>query len=257
LALRPSPPQSRSQQLAERGSAQQEVFLREVDDALREDTILTVARRYGKLIAALLIAGLAALAGWLWWEAHTKEQAGKAGESFILALDQVEAGRLAQAGGALQPLAAEGSPGHRASARLMQAGLAVEQGRAADAQRLFAEVAADKDAPEPYRDLATVRSVALGFDGMPPDQVVARLKPLAQPGNPWFGSAGELLASAYLKQGRKDLAGPLLATIAKDPVVPASLRSRTRQLAGLLGVDAIGDPEQGAGRAPAASAAQP
>jgi hypothetical protein len=79
---------------------------------------------------------------------------------------------------------------------------------------------------------------------------VARLKPLAEPGKPWFGSAGELLASAYLKQGRKDLAGPLLAAIAKDQTVPASLRARTRQLAGLLGVDAVGDPEQAASPAP-------
>jgi hypothetical protein len=76
---------------------------------------------------------------------------------------------------------------------------------------------------------------------MKPDDVVKRLKPLAQPGKPFFGSAGELLGAAYLAQGRKDLAGPLFAAISKDKNAPASLRSRTRQLAGVLGVDAIDD----------------
>ena len=94
--------------------------------------------------------------------------------------------------------------------------------------------------------------------------MVDRLKPLATPGNPWFGSAGELVAMAYLKQGKKDLAGPLFAAIAKDEDVPQSLRSRTRQLAGLLGYDAVvdvdktmaelRDAEGGAGAEPAAPA---
>ena len=44
---------------------------------------------------------------------------------------------------------------------------------------------------------------------------------------------------AYLKQGKTNLAGPLFAAIAKDDDVPQTLRSRTRQLAGLLGYDAV------------------
>src|SRR6185369_2617984 len=92
-----------------------------------------------------------------------------------------------------------------------------------------------------YRDLATIREVALGFEAMPADQVVARLKPLAVPGKPFFGNAGELLGVAYMKQNRNDLAGPLFAAISRDKTVPDSLRRRTRQMAGLLGVDAVDD----------------
>jgi len=95
--------------------------------------------------------------------------------------------------------------------------------------------------------------------------VIDRLKPLATPGNPWFGSAGELVAMAYLKQGRKELAGPLFAAIAKDEDVPQTLRSRTRQIAGQLGYDAVVDVDEtlaemredaGAPAAPAAAPAQ-
>ena len=43
-----------------------------------------------------------------------------------------------------------------------------------------------------------------------------------------------------IKQGKKAEAGRLFANIAKDPVVPDSLRARSVQIAGTLGVDASG-----------------
>jgi hypothetical protein len=107
--------------------------------------------------------------------------------------------------------------------------------------RLFAAIAADETAPQAYRDLAAIREVSLRFDAMTPQQVIDRLKPLAVPGNAWFGSAGELVGMAYLKQGKPELAGPLFAAIGKDEAMPNTLRSRMRQIAGQLGYDAGSD----------------
>lgn len=260
MALRPDRSQSPAAPLVPRpdrkAEAQQDVFVREVDDALREDQLRGAARRYGVAIALVLGLGLAALAGWLWYSDRQATQAGKTGERLVVALDQIESGRLAEGNRALAPLAAEGEPGPRAASRLMQAGIALEQGRRADAVRLFAAVAADGDAPAAYREIATIREMATAFDTLPPERVIARLKPLAVPGNPWFGSAGELVGAAYLKQGRADLAGPLFAAIARDRGVPDSLRARARQVAGLLGVDALDDPAAPARAAPAPGAGQ-
>jgi len=263
LALRPdSKPSSTAEQ---RALAQQDVFMREVDDALREDQLKDAVTRYGRLAAVALGALLLALGGWLWWREHQADQAGKVGEKFTLGLDQIEAGRLTAGYAELEPLAKDGPAGARAAAKLLQAGILLERGDKAQAGKLFAEVSADDATPKPYRDLATLREVATKFDSLPPDTVIARLKPLATPGNAWFGSAGELVGMAYLKQGRNDLAGPLFGQIAKDKTVPESLRGRARQLAGLLGVDAIENVDQAladspvaaAPAAPAAAPAQP
>lgn len=251
MALRPSRPNNPAEQLTTRGSgrdaAQQDVFLREVDDALREDQLLTAARRYGRLLAAILVVGLAGFGAYLWWDSRHAGDVARSGEKFVVALDRIEGGQMAQGQAALVPLARSGSPGYQAASRLMQAGLAVEEGRLGEAEKLLGAVAADEAAPAPFRELARIREVALRFDGMPPAEVVRRLKPLAVPGNPWFGSAGELVGAAYLKQGRDDLAGPLFAAMAKDNNVPRSLSSRAQQLAGILGVDAVVDAEQAAG----------
>ncbi|MCA1662114.1 MAG: tetratricopeptide repeat protein [Novosphingobium sp.] len=237
-----------------RALAQQDVFMREVDDALREDQLKDVVQRHGWTIGLALVALLLAFGGWLWWRENQRSAAGEAGEKFMVALDQVEAARLTTAYADLEPLAQDGPDGARAAAKLMQAGIALEQGNAAQAGTLYAAVAADGDAPRPYRDLATIREVAVRFDTLPPATVIARLKPLATPGNAWFGAAGELVGAAYLKQGRAELAGPLFAQIAKDRTVPDTLRSRARQLAGLLGVDAVEDVRAALADSPVAQA---
>lgn len=217
-----------------------DVFLREVDDALREQELIDALRQYGKLAAAAIALFLVALAGYLWWQHAQTAKAGERGEQLTLALDKVEAGKLEEARADLGKLA-DGKDGVSAAAQMMAAGVLIEQNKPAEAQRAFAAIAADDKAPQPYRDLATIREVALGFEALPPAQVVSRLKPLAVPGKPFFGNAGELLGMAYLKQNRQDLAGPLFAAIARDKTVPETLRRRSRQMAGLLGVDAVDD----------------
>ena len=214
------------------------MFLREVDDALREDELRTAFQRWGKLAIVGLIVGLAALGGFLFWQQHSSQATAQQAEKFSIALDNVEAGNLKDGDAKLAALVQDSGGGTKAAAQLMRGGVAERQGKAAEAVKLFEAVAADS-APQPYRDLAAIRAVAANFDGMKPADVVSRLKPLAEPGKPWFGSAGELVALAYLKQGRNDLAGPLFAAIAKDKDSPASLRSRAMQMAGVLGVDAI------------------
>jgi len=247
LALRPKNPQSQSDQLAQSEAAQQDVFLREVDEALRQDEMLGFFKRFGWPIFGVIVAGLAGLAGYLWWQHSQTQAAGERGEKLIMALDQVSAGRFKAGDEQLAPLAEGDDSGTAIAARLMRAGIALEQGRRDDAVKIYQAVAADEKAPQPYRDLATIREVAASFDAMKPEQVVERLKPLAIPGNPWFGVAGELLGMAYLNQGKDNLAGPLFAQIARDANASDSLRRRARQLAGLLGVDAIDDVAKAAG----------
>jgi hypothetical protein len=239
LALRPTRDQSRSEQLADRKSAESDVLLREIDEAVRQDELSDLMRRYGKPALGVVLGGLALFGGYLFWESRRDAGLEQKSEEMIRALDHLSAGNTQVGAKALDPLAKDGSSGMKASALLVQAGIALEKGDKAQAVKLYTEVAGNDDAPRPYRDLASVRLVAANFDAMKHEDVIARLKPLAVPGNPWFGSAGELVGIAYLKQGKTELAGPLFAAIAKSKDVPESLRARTRQMAGLLGVDAV------------------
>jgi hypothetical protein len=241
VALTPDPEQSRADQLAARKEREQEVLLREVDEAVRKDQLDSAVKRYGWAIAGSLVLGLAAFAGWLYWSDSREGQIEQRSERLVAAFDRLEAGQIEQAGNDLAALSEENSSATAISAKLARAGIALRDNRKAEAISLYESIASDAEAPKPHRDLATIRATAAQFDDLDPQRVIDRLKPLATPGNPWFGSAGELVAHAYLKQGKEELAGPLLAAVAKDEDVPQTLRSRTRQLAGLLGYDAVAD----------------
>src|SRR3546814_11283345 len=70
------------------------------------------------------------------------------------------------------------------------------------------------------------------------------MKPLVDakdPASSWFPSAAELSAIAHYQLGQFDRAGALYGRIAKLPDIPKSLQSRSVQMAGMLGIDAVAD----------------
>ena len=219
-------------------TAADEAFLREVDEGLRRDQIAAAARRWGVIAIGGLLLALAALAGFLYWQHRTEQRRGIEGEQLQAALDDYGNGRTRQADAALTPLASADGDGTRASARLAQAELLLAKNDARGAAARFAAIAGDASLGQPFRDYATLRRTAIEFDTLPPQQVVERLRPLAVAANPWFGSAGEMTAIAYLRQNRRDLAGRMFGQVAKSPDVPQTIRQRAVQMAGLLGVDA-------------------
>lgn len=233
-----------------------EAFFREVDDAVRQDRMSAFGQRYGLWIIGAIVAGLVALGGWLYWGHSSRESSGALAETAQDVLEAAAAGQAVDAA-KLEELAKADQPGYRAMALLVKAAAAVQKGDVKGGAKLYGEIAADTRLDQSYRDLATIRQTALAFEDLPPQQVIDRLKPLAVEGGPWFGSAGEMTAIAYMKMGKRELAGPLFAAVAKDPKAPESLRSRTRQMAGLLGIDAVELETEQAGTDQAASAPQP
>lgn len=215
-----------------------ETFVREVDENLRRDQMRDMARAYGKWIVAAVILFLVAIGGYLYWQSRQQQQAAQESETMSAALDKAESGNVKGAAADLAPIGESSSDANRASARMAQAALALRQNDRKTAIGVYRQLAADDGLPQPYRDVATIRGTMIEYDSLEPDEVIARLSPLAEPGKPFFGSAGELVAMAMLAKGDRAGAGQLFAKIAADPQVPQTLRSRAVQIAGSLGVDA-------------------
>ncbi len=225
-------------------SAEDEVLMREIDEAVRQGEMSDFFERYGRPLLVLVVGGLLAFGGYLFWDSRSEAAMEKSSEDLVAALDQVKASNLDSADTAAAALADGDAAGPAAAAKMLRAGIALEKDNAADAAALFGEVADDADAPPALRDLAKIRSITATFDERDPAEVITELSELAVPGNPWFGSAGELVAMAHLEAGDNAKAGTMFAEIAKSEDVPESLRSRARQMAGLLGVDAIEDVDE-------------
>lgn len=219
-----------------------ETFYREVDEELRREQMRSLWERYGKLAIVGIVLVLAAIAAAIWWRNHQEAQAGEKGRELIAAFDDIGRRDKKAAMPRLEGLAKSDVPGYRVAALLTKADLAVEENNLDGAAQLLQQVSGDQSLDPVYRDLALVRLTHVQFDKLAPDAVIARLKGLAVAGNPWFGSAGEMVAISYLKQGKQKEAGQLFAAMAKDKKVPESIRSRATQMAGSLGFDAVVEP---------------
>lgn len=207
-----------------------EAFLREVDEAVRTDELLNIWKRWGRWLVGGVLVALALFGAYLWWDSRQQQQSGLDGEKLSQALETLAQTDSPEAEAQLKELAASDIEGYRATAKMALAALAGQRGNLEAAAKGFGEVASDKDFAQPWRDLALIRQTATELDSIKPQQVIERLKPLAVAGNPWFGSAGEMVALSYIKLGQPELAAKLFNDIAKDETVPQTIRSRAVQM---------------------------
>lgn len=226
--------------------AQNDALIREINEAVRQDDLLTFWKRFGLWVAGAVILGLAVFGGWLLWQDQQRKAADAAGERYSALLASAQTGKLDES--IYGELEKADQPGYRGAAQLIRAATLAKSGNGSAAALAYSQVAADQDLPQPFRDLALIRQTAVEFDKLPPQGVIDRLRPLAQAGNPWFGSAGEMTALAYLKLGKLQQAGAMFASLATTPDVPRTIQTRAVEMASGLGVDARIAPAQNANK---------
>ena len=86
--------------------------------------------------------------------------------------------------------------------RLDLASDTLKTGKQADAIKQYQAIADDNSITKPFRDFASLRAIMIGYETMKPADAIKALQPLAQENNAWFGTAGELLATAYVKDNK-------------------------------------------------------
>ncbi len=230
-----------------------DTFMREVDDAVRADRLQDFASRFGKPIIALVIAGLIALAGWLYWQSRSHDSTGDLGTSLTSAMESMGQNRPKAAATAAEALTKSDSPTYRALALMLQGNAAAAQGNLPGAAAKFSVVAADPAIDQSLRDAALLRQMLAEFETIEPATLIARLRHLVATPGPAFASAAELTALAELKRGNDRAAALLYKRIVDADDVADSLNERAVQMAAVLGADAAtgGAPTTAAPSAPA------
>nr|WP_294850793.1 tetratricopeptide repeat protein [uncultured Sphingomonas sp.] len=215
-----------------------DAFVREVDENLRRDQTEEFLKRNLRWIVGGAILFLAAVGGYFWYENHQKSVAREESEQIAAARERIGDGNIDAAEKAYIPLSESSVDTTRANALFTRAALAAKKNDNKNAVALYKQIEDDSGLPQAYRDTALLRRTLIEYDAIKPDEVISRMAGLAKPGEPFFGSAGELTGMAMLAKGDKAGAGQMFARLAADKTVPESIRIRAAQLAGSLGVDA-------------------
>lgn len=227
------------------------VFVREVDEELEREQLLSLWQRFGKPAIAVIVAGLLGWAGWLYWEGRRDAAYGLEGEKLTSVVEAIGTTNDKLGDAKLRGIIASDARGFQGPAGLTLGARALQAGDVKAAVKAFGDVAADPEIPQLWRDLALIRQTSAEFDMIKPEEVVARLKPLASKGKPWFGSAGELVAMAYVRMNKPQLAAATFLDMSKDEGVPEIIRDRANEMSSSLSAAA---PSAAVASAAAASA---
>lgn len=216
----------------------------EVADDLRAERAKSLLLRFGGLLAGLALLVVLAAAGWQGWRWYSAQGNMKVAGQFMAAMDQaggaspsVPAAGPAQkqAADAFAAIAAQGPQGYRTLARLREAAIRADGGELPAALALWDQVAADRDADQPLRDLASLLWVQRQVDVGDPALLMARLKPLTSPDNLWHSLALEEQALISLRTGDTAQARDTLRQLAGDITAPQGVRGRASGLLSRLG----------------------
>lgn len=211
-------------------------LIEEVDEDLRKDRALALARRYGPYALALALGIIIAVAGVMTWRHYKAEREMERATVYAQALDAINRGDAEESQRLLSEITsvAPGS-GYGTLARFQDAALKARSGDAAGAAAIYDAIAGDSRVDPLFRDLGTVLYALSSLDSADPAHLAARLTPLAEGKGPWRYTAMEASAYLALRADDKDRARDLFSRIANDPRAPEEARSRAAAMASTLG----------------------
>jgi hypothetical protein len=210
--------------------ANSDSFINEVTEEVRRDRLYATFRRWG-WIGVVLVLALVGGAAWNEWQkAQARAAAEARGDALLAAL---EASDPAAQAAAIEALRSDG-PAEPVLALLAAAQAAAGEGEAAAAEKLRA-LAADPAMPQLYRDLATLKAMALGAGEVPPDERITALEPLSAAGGAFRSLALEQIALAHAEAGRPDEAIAILTALLGAAEGSATLQQRAAQMILALG----------------------
>jgi hypothetical protein len=211
----------------------------EVSEDLRADQARSLLRRYGGLMVLAMLATLAAVGGYTWWQDRQQATSDAVAMQFLAAQKATELAlppkNLADRFAAI---AAHGPDGYRLLAELQLAALDWDAGRHDKAVAEWRAVSNDTSAPQVLRDLATVTSVQQRIDTGDGPALKAELLPILQGASAFKPYAVQINALLDLRLGRTKEAVALMRELLSDPNTPQGLRQLTQSLLSAVGSDA-------------------
>jgi len=225
--------------MSDRGS---DTFLREVEEAVRQERYKALWDKYGLFVLGLIVLGVAGVAGHAGWTYWQERQAQEAGSKFSQALMLEDGADQAKAQEMLASLAETGPQGYRVLSRFQLAAAEAKAGKTDEAVKAYDALATDANVDKILQSLATLQGAALRLDSADYAEMERRLKGLIDSNSAWRFSARELLGlSAYRLNDMREAERQFTALLG-DPGTPPNLRERAEMMLALI----VGAQPQGA-----------
>jgi hypothetical protein len=226
-------------------------FVQEVDESLRQDRMLLLARKYGVYILGLFVLVIIGVLGWQMWEGHNLTVARQHAERYAEAQALARSGNLDEAKTDFERLTQDGPQVYRTMASMEHAAMLEGQGDLEGALAEFDRIGSSASDPV-MRQTAQMRAAYLAADSQDFAAMQRRLQPIIDSHTRFSYLARELLAIQAWKAGHNDIAREQLQNLTLAFDAPESMRERAQRALDVVG-PAPETSADGAAHAPAPS----
>lgn len=225
-----------------------ETLFQEVEERVRQDRFVAMAKRWGPWVLGAFVAMLLGIGGWQAWKSVQENAAREQADAFATAQVQARSGEADAAKAAFEAMSTEGPQAYRVMAMMEHAGVLEAEG---DLQAALAgfDAAAEAARDPLMKQTAQLRAAYIVADTQDFQALQTRLTPLTEADGQISFLARELLAVEAWEAGNADLARSTLNTLTLAFDAPESVRQRAQ-----LALSVLGPGDEPAAPAPAAAA---
>ncbi len=212
-------------------------IFREVDEEYNRDRALELWNKHGSAIIGGIVALIAVVVGYNFWQSYAANQQAKQSDRFVAALELLDSNNAQpqEAVRAFEELASSSGAGYKILSRFLQANALIEAGELEQALSVYESISVDSAADKVMRDLAKVKAAYLVVDSASLDEISGRVSGLADGKNPWRHSAQELIAIAAFREGNVERARVEFVRLLGDPGTPQNMRAIAQEMLGVIG----------------------
>jgi hypothetical protein len=209
-------------------------FVQEVDEGLRQDRMLDLAKRYGPWLIGVFVVVILGVLGWQMWQGAQIDSARRHAEQYAAAQAMARSGNLDGAKTEFERLSHEGPENYRVMAQMEHAAVLETQGDLEGALAGFD--AAAQAAHDPIlRQTAQLRAAYIAADTQNFAEVQRRVQPLIDANTRVSYLARELLAIEAWEAGQPDIARDQLQNLTLAFDAPEGVRQRAQVALNVVG----------------------
>ena len=212
---------------------QQDAFIREVDEDLKNESMKKLWDKYGLFITICVVVALSLAVSYESIKAWYIKRAENWSDTYAVALNLQNQGKYDESLAALNVII-DGKFGAFADlAKMQQVNVLSDQGKEEEAIIALSTIANDKDFNKQLRDLAIIKLASHKLDTATSEEIKNILEPIASD-NAWYGTAQEMLAIVAVRDGNIEEAKNIYQSLLDNTSVSDELKNRVRDILSVL-----------------------
>ncbi len=213
---------------------EQEAFIREVTEEVKNDNLKQMWEKYGIYIILLVVLAIVGAVSFESFKSWRQAKSETWSDTYAYALNLENQGKYDESLKVLEQMEKTGGNIYSDIARLQTSNILFEQGKNEEAIKVLEEIAADKSINKKLRDVSAVKLASYKLDNAPREEIDALLQPLIRENGSWANIAKEMTAMAAIRDGNIEEAQVLYNEILNTPNLPDGLKMRVQDMLSVL-----------------------